>query len=61
MRCLGRAGEGGSAMRIRTGNTGGTSMGRLRRDARALRWMLALQLAMTTATLAKLLVCPLPL
>ncbi len=47
-------------MWIRTGNTGGTSMRRLRRDARALRWMLALQLAMTAATLAKLLVCPLP-
>ena len=45
-------------MRIRTGSTGSTSMGRLRRDARALHWMLALQLAMTAATLAKLLVCP---
>jgi hypothetical protein len=46
-------------MWIRTGNTGSTLLRRLRRDARALRWMLALQLAMTAATLAKLLVCPL--
>ncbi len=47
-------------MWIRTGNTGGTLMRCLRRDARALCWMLVLQLAMTTATLVKLLVCLCP-
>lgn len=47
-------------MRTRIGNAGDASMERLRRDARALRWMLALQLAMTAAALVKFLACPPP-